>query len=666
MRSHAEYGNEEKENMNQENNSINSHITEYLDYYCGLSAPGFAVLLKGEWGSGKTWFINKYREKLEKNNQKCVYVSLYGMTSFSEIEDTFFQQLHPVLSSKGMAITGKIFKGLLKGTLKIDLDGDSKDDGALNIQVPEINLPEYLKNTDKSILIFDDLERCQMDIGNILGYINYFVEQQGLKVVIIANEDELLKQDKIKEDKYKSIKEKLIGKTFNVVLDFNGALEDFICSVDNTEVRNFLSTNTELIEEVYKTAECENLRILKQIVLDFERIFKELPEKARSKPELLKDFLKLLMAFSIEIRRGTMLPKDISKLEEEYVSLMSKKYSSRQAASSDIKVNNEELTKLEKILSSYTILNLDLHEPFPSKVWWERFFDKGILDRQELDQSLLTSRYFQDENTPNWVRLYHYQHLTDDEFDNLLKKVESEYADGQSPELRELRVIQHITGLFLRLSDTELYSKSKEEILQDSKSYIDKLKDNNQLDITYRPISSIKDIIGVYDRLDFQGKNLQEFKDFSSYIEEVRKSVRDANMPNAAQDLLVTMQSDVSKFCMMICPSKSQVRDISDQRYDEIPILKYTKPTDFMEKLLHMKSEDQESVIWAIADRYELVDINKKLLEELDWLKSVRNLLPVEAARHKGKLTKYRLKTLIEPHLNEAIERLEAKSSEVK
>ena len=130
--------------MTQGSQSINTHIETYLDYYCELShAPGFAILLKGKWGCGKTWFINKYREKLEKQQQKCLYVSLYGMTSFSEIEDTFFQQLHPVLSSKGMAITGKILKGLLKGTLKIDLDGDTKDDGSINIQIPEINLPEY-------------------------------------------------------------------------------------------------------------------------------------------------------------------------------------------------------------------------------------------------------------------------------------------------------------------------------------------------------------------------------------------------------------------------------------------------------------------------------------------------------------------------------------------
>ena len=58
--------------MSQDRQPINSHIEEYLDYYCGLShAPEFAILLKGEWGCGKTWFINKYREKLEQEKQKC-------------------------------------------------------------------------------------------------------------------------------------------------------------------------------------------------------------------------------------------------------------------------------------------------------------------------------------------------------------------------------------------------------------------------------------------------------------------------------------------------------------------------------------------------------------------------------------------------------------------
>lgn len=354
--------------MSQDNRTINSHIETYLDYYCGLShAPGFAVLLQGQWGSGKTWFINKYREKLKEKNQKCLYASLYGMTSFSEIEDAFFQQLHPILFSKGMAITGKIIKGFLKGALKFDLDNDGKDDGALNFQTPEINLPEYLKNTDKSILIFDDLERCKIDLSNILGYINYFVEHQDLKVILVANEDGLLKNCN-----YQFIKEKLIGKTFSVSLDFEGALENFITIVNQPDVRNFLSDNIKSIQDLYEKAEYENLRNLKQIVLDFERIFNALPEKAKGKPEILRDLLKLLMAFSIEIKRGVLLPRAISKLREEYMSGLGRQVTSHHSPSSIGKNDNEETTPLQKMLHRYNFLNLHdlaLDDPFPNKLW---------------------------------------------------------------------------------------------------------------------------------------------------------------------------------------------------------------------------------------------------------------------------------------------------------
>ena len=144
--------------MTQSDASVNSHVERYLDYYCGLAhAPEFAVLLKGQWGAGKTWFINRYLEKLKEKEKQHLYISLYGIASLSDIDDEFFRLLHPIMSSKGMAITGKILKVFLKGSLKIDLNADDKDDGTLNIQIPEINLPQHLKNVNESILIFDDI-----------------------------------------------------------------------------------------------------------------------------------------------------------------------------------------------------------------------------------------------------------------------------------------------------------------------------------------------------------------------------------------------------------------------------------------------------------------------------------------------------------------------------
>ena len=60
----------------------NEHISQFLNYYIKLSNPQYAVLLKGKWGSGKSHFINEYKEHLKTNEHKFIYVSLYGVTSY--------------------------------------------------------------------------------------------------------------------------------------------------------------------------------------------------------------------------------------------------------------------------------------------------------------------------------------------------------------------------------------------------------------------------------------------------------------------------------------------------------------------------------------------------------------------------------------------------------
>ncbi len=210
--------------------------------------------------------------------------------------------MYPFRTSKGMVIAGKIFKGLVKGALKVDLDNDGREDMRWNFSIPDINIPEKFEDSSFSLLIFDDLERCSINIENILGYINSFVESQYLKVVIIANEEEISTEP----EKYKKIKEKLIGKTFEIFPDFSGALNEFLNQVHNQQAKDFLSKNLSFIQNLYRQAECMNLRILNQISLDFERFFEKLPEKARNKAELIKDLLEQLIIFSIEISCGRL------------------------------------------------------------------------------------------------------------------------------------------------------------------------------------------------------------------------------------------------------------------------------------------------------------------------------------------------------------------------
>ena len=46
-------------------------------------------------------------------------------------------------------------------------------------------------STDDKVLCFDDLERANVDVIDILGYINNFVEHDHIKTIIICNEKEL-------------------------------------------------------------------------------------------------------------------------------------------------------------------------------------------------------------------------------------------------------------------------------------------------------------------------------------------------------------------------------------------------------------------------------------------------------------------------------------------
>ena len=253
---------------------VNQHIETYLTYYLNSKFnPEFAVLLQGKWGCGKTWFIKQFMKKYPKiDSSKFIYITLYGISSISEIEDQIFQQLHPILSSKGMALTGKILKGIVRTSLKIDLDGDKKSDASINSQIPDIQLPDYLKNTDNCILVFDDFERCIIPLNSLLGYINSFVEHQGLKVIILANEEELKIVENKEENKsnlYIKIKEKLIGKTFRVIHDIYSAHVSFVSWIENEEVKKFFDEKKENIIEIFNLADYNNLRHLKAESMGF-------------------------------------------------------------------------------------------------------------------------------------------------------------------------------------------------------------------------------------------------------------------------------------------------------------------------------------------------------------------------------------------------------------
>jgi hypothetical protein len=203
----------------------NQHVRDFLDHYCTLERPSWAVMLSGQWGSGKSWFINNYIEHHAKDAERFIYISLNGIENFGQIESELFARLHPILGSKAARTTGRILRGALKFATTIDVFGaDVNVDGA----IPNEKVLSSITLKADHILVLDDLERSLIPVPALLGYFNQFIEHSGVKAIILANETEIVEpEDKSGAHRFALIKEKVIGRTFKVVPEVDEAMADF-------------------------------------------------------------------------------------------------------------------------------------------------------------------------------------------------------------------------------------------------------------------------------------------------------------------------------------------------------------------------------------------------------------------------------------------------------
>lgn len=618
----------------------NEHIEDFLKYYFKLkNSPHYAVLLKGKWGVGKTWFLKEVMESLYNSDYRVkthLYVSLYGIASFEEIENEFFRQLHPVLSSKGMALAGKIGKGLLKTTLKIDLNNDGKSDASVVSQVPDINLPDYLSNTEGLILVFDDLERSSMNLENLLGYINYFVEHQGYKVIIIANEEELFDTKEKNDGSYKRIKEKLIGKTFEVQPRLESAINNFINEIENVTTQELFNNNLELIKDYYQRSGYLNLRHLRQALMDFARLVDIISSEIREKYGIIEELLSVYLMLSFEVKSGEMLPVNISELEDLYINELSYKSSSKGSLEEEV---DSFYTNLRKKYPTFDPFDMLLEK----SVWFD-IFDKGLIDNEKVQESLRNSRYFHSENQPEWMQLWHFMFLEDSNFDSLLSIVKDQFRNKKYEQLGE---IKHVTGLFLELVDQDLLDKTKEEVLELAKNNINNLIAKGQ-EIPHFDYVNIYDDTQTFG-LEFRNKNDTIFIKLLEYITEVSKKQVLDSLPKIGKDLLEDIKNNSDNFHKKIYYTGSM------NNYNKYPVLRYIKPNDFVEAVIGVSPYERRGIILTISSRYKLSREVEVLLPEIAWLQEVTHLMINQAEQRKGKISSFQIERFTNTYLVSAI-----------
>lgn len=506
----------------------NQHISEFLDYYCSdkLLNPQYAVLLKGKWGSGKTHFINEYKKHLKINNKKFIYVSLYGVTSYDEIETKFLQSSNPEIFNEKSIFVGKLADAFINNKIKSSLGIIKKSLSSLNAK--------------GNILIFDDLERCSINIINLLGYINFFVEHQSYKVILIANEEELEKTEK-----YVLIKEKLIGKTFEFISDADLAYDSFLGELKNTNniKENILEKEKSNILEPFKKSQSNNLRVLRQTLLDFERFYDDILITHLKKEALITDILYCYFLFLFEIRQGNSDILDLPKLSEEYYSL----------SIIDKKEEESEKTKYKLLLNKYN-LN-DYWDVIISFDLWKEILLNSNIQKKEIDLALESSKYYFDKSTPSWKKLTNFNNTEDNEFEKLLQDVYKRFSQNEYKNYQQFNLV---TSMLFYFQEEKLFIIDFEELFNLAKKNFKSLFDEGSFDF--------KNIFLI--RKEFMGNNYENtqyfksdsFKEFDKYIDEFLKEQKILNFKNDSQLIIEAIKEQNHKKIFELLEGKNDIR----------------------------------------------------------------------------------------------------------
>ncbi len=590
-------------------------LVESILDYIRSDYTDYAVMLNGEWGSGKTHFWNnKIKKKIESmqlNGKRytTIYMSLYGISNLEEISKKIFMEttqlmdknLRRFMNSKGQETIPEYAK---TGIDMANFFGVTQNGNKLDYA-------EFFATDDK-VLCFDDLERANVDVIDILGYINNFVEHDHIKTIIICNEKELatkLKssnlemktfiatylldkqnelnksdkpmvekiQDKIehvfdKANDYERIKEKLIGETFEYAPKFDYIINGILMRYENNpELIRFLRENTGIIISTFNRSGTRNLRILKHALNDFKKIY-EMVNKSYSNTSnrVMQTMLIFTIAVSFEIKAGKITKEKFINIKdnEEYKSIL---------VSSRILMDNRQFYIKE--------FDQNYYYNFKSEYRFFKFIEyyvrTRIFDMKLFKENMDTIRNTVDtENLTSYKRLLteEYWKISDNEFEAVIEDIIEDVKEGKIKLIDMVKIFAYFS-----------YFSRKGLIKYDLKTLKSMFFNGmNISSLTSEYCSNIEEELGKI-----------AIEEVEEDMEEILKHFHKLN-----DQLLDKMYREKAEEIMKCIPMKmEQFYEKFDRECMKVPIFKYYDPFQLFQRISCASNEDIVLIKEKLLDR---------------------------------------------------------------
>ena len=607
---------------------MNEDIIRFLNRYKDDPDPQYAVLLDGKWGFGKTFFIKSWLDTFQTENEDeltPMYVSLFGVQTVKQINDTINGLLFPFMNSKVYKI-GKTFTKMIASAalrFNVDYDGDKKSDGTVDFKLdPLMDLLNDKKEELKGrrILIFDDLERANIGVKELYGYINRFVEHNKFKVIVICNSTEITDIAT-----FNRFREKVIGRTFEIHSDIDAAINSF---ANEIPVSYFVQRHILAIKEAFKLTGYSNLRVLRQCIRDFYQIFQGI-HIDNGNPYQNKELFHFLIRFVV-------LYSEMSTSDKDIIANWKQKYA--QALASD----RPEMLELKRRISAIQQKYQPLEIKYGMDIFRERnditsisgFCLKGIDLVDYLNAKLVPAE------RDSWACLYQYYEMNNEDFERQYAMTESAVLNGN---FRNYQDYLKAISILIELSDLGI-KEMNSKVFDMSKAYVEKwIADISSPDSFADIKSNIINLLSCINQASDNNELRKKFNSglngiFATKLTELEHHYTEI-LENLSDDNLLELVDSMDK----MLPDRSN-------SYQSYPIFKDANPEQVAKRILSLSNASKFHFYRFLNRRYGAETghfISRELTPDMPVLKEIGRRLS-EVVETLTLIDKYAVSSLVE------------------
>ena len=240
-------------------------INRIIEAYRAADNTDYAILLNGEWGCGKTYYVeHELKDIVQKSGGTFIYVSLHGIVNYSQVAT--MMSLSSIANAIGVSEEEVRYNYWLGRALK-DLSKSVPSwvkgiGSALSYFSLRKKQTAYKLSRDETLIIVDDIERALNDDARkqILGCLYEDYIRHGYRVILICDET------KINEgSSYFECKEKYVRRTLDIAMLNRGHVIDFAENKCKRVDWLFGSIKTDL-ESFISKKEIVNLRVVAMLI----------------------------------------------------------------------------------------------------------------------------------------------------------------------------------------------------------------------------------------------------------------------------------------------------------------------------------------------------------------------------------------------------------------